>query len=96
MAGQCCGRASCKLLDDHETLRAQSRRGDCYANAQAKSPWPRLKIAEIDGREWPVFADLADARIQRIHYAGPAAGRQLYQHGGGFGFPAYAWRIESA
>jgi putative transposase len=35
--GQCCGKVYRKLLHDHEALRSQSRRGDCYDNAQAES-----------------------------------------------------------
>jgi putative transposase len=50
-----------KLLHDHQALRSQSSRGDCYDNAQAESLWSRLKTEVLKGREWPVFADLADA-----------------------------------
>jgi putative transposase len=60
--GQYCGNAYRKLLHDHEALRSQSRRGDCYDNAQAESLWSRLKTEELEQRDWPVFADLADAQ----------------------------------
>ena len=48
-------------------MRSQSRRGECYDNAlpgttQAESRWSRLKTEELERREWPVFADLADAQ----------------------------------
>ncbi|RZK90393.1 MAG: IS3 family transposase, partial [Hymenobacter sp.] len=33
--GQYCGNAHRKLLHDHQAVRSQSRRGDCYDNAQA-------------------------------------------------------------
>jgi putative transposase len=59
--GQYCGNAYRKLLHDHQALRSQSRRGDCYDNAQAESLWSRLKTEVLEGREWSVFADLADA-----------------------------------
>ena len=39
--GQYCGKAYRKLLHDHEAVRSQSRRGDCYDNAQAEN---RLKV----------------------------------------------------
>ncbi|WP_151087673.1 DDE-type integrase/transposase/recombinase [Hymenobacter baengnokdamensis] len=35
--GQYCANAYRKLLHDHEALRSQSRRGDCYDNAQAEN-----------------------------------------------------------
>jgi putative transposase len=59
---QYCGKAYCKLLHDHQALRSQSRRGDCYDNAQAESLWSRLKTEVLEVRERPVFADLADAQ----------------------------------
>ena len=31
--GQYCGNAYRKLLRDHQAVRSQSRRGDCYDNA---------------------------------------------------------------
>ena len=34
--GQYCGNAYRQLLHDHQALRSQSRRGDCYDNAQAE------------------------------------------------------------
>ena len=37
--GQVCGNAYRQLLHDHQALRSQSRRGDCYDNAQAESLW---------------------------------------------------------
>ena len=60
--GQYCGNAYRQLLHDHQALRSQSRRGDCYDNAQAESLWSRLKTEVLELREWPVFADLADAQ----------------------------------
>ncbi len=60
--GQYCGNAYRQLLHEHEAVRSQSRRGDCYDNAQAESLWSRLKTEVLELREWPVFADLADAQ----------------------------------
>ncbi|TDN39957.1 hypothetical protein E4631_05660 [Hymenobacter sp. UV11] len=61
--GQYCGNAYRALLHQHRALRSQSRRGDCYDNAQAESLWSRFKTEELERWEWPVFADLADARL---------------------------------
>jgi len=66
--GQYCGNAYRKLLHDHEALRSQSRRGDCYDNAQAESLWSRLKMEVLEVRERPVFADLADAQASVADY----------------------------
>ncbi|MGI4834954.1 MAG: IS3 family transposase [Janthinobacterium lividum] len=66
--GQYCGKAYRKLLHDHEALRSQSRRGDCYDNAQAESLWSRLKTEVLEVRERPVFADLADAQASVADY----------------------------
>jgi transposase InsO family protein len=66
--GQYCGKAYRKLLHDHQALRSQSRRGDCYDNAQAESLWSRLKTEVLEGRERPVFADLADAQASVADY----------------------------
>ena len=66
--GQYCGKAYCALLHRHECLRSQSRRGECYDNAQAESLWSRLKTEELEAREWPVFTDLADARASVADY----------------------------
>ena len=66
--GQYCGKAYRKLLHEHEALRSQSRRGDCYDNAQAESLWSRLKTEVLELREWPVFADLADAQASVADY----------------------------
>ncbi|NVO86797.1 IS3 family transposase [Hymenobacter sp. P5252] len=63
--GQYCGNAYRQLLHDHEALRSQSRRGDCYDNAQAESLWSRLKTEVL---ERPVFADLADAQRSVADY----------------------------
>ena len=60
--GQHCGNAYRKLLHDRQAVRSQSRRGDCYDNAQAKSLWSQLKTEVLEARERPVFADLADAQ----------------------------------
>ena len=45
--GQYCGHAYRKLLHDHQAVRSQSRRGDCYDNAQAEN---RLKVLDACGR----------------------------------------------
>ena len=45
--GQYCSNAYRKLLHDHEALRSQSRRGDCYDNAQAEN---QLKVLDACGR----------------------------------------------
>ncbi|RZK24810.1 MAG: IS3 family transposase, partial [Hymenobacter sp.] len=66
--GQYCGNVYRQLLRDHEALRSQSRRGDCYDNAQAESLWSRLKTEVLEGRERPVFADLADAQASVADY----------------------------
>ena len=66
--GQYCGKAYCKLLHDHKALRSQSRRGDCYDNAQAESLWSRLKTEVLEVRERPVFADLSDAQRSVADY----------------------------
>ena len=49
-------------------MRSQSRRGDCYNNAQAESLWSRLKTQVLELREGPVFADLADAQASVATY----------------------------
>ena len=36
-----------KLLHDYQALRSQSRRGDCYDNAQAEN---RFKVLGASGR----------------------------------------------
>ena len=61
--GQYGGNAYRQLLHDHGAVRSQSRRGDCYDNAQAESLWSRLKTEVLEVRERPVFADLADAQV---------------------------------
>ena len=66
--GQYCGNAYRKLLHDHQALRSQSRRGDCYDNAQAESLWSRLKTEVLEDREQPVFADLANAQASVADY----------------------------
>jgi transposase InsO family protein len=66
--GQYCGNAYRQLLHDHEAVRSQSRRGDCYDNAQAESLWSRLKTEVLELRERPVFADLADAQVSVADY----------------------------
>ncbi|MGI4740817.1 MAG: transposase [Janthinobacterium lividum] len=59
---QYCGKVYRKLLHDHQALRSQSRRGNCYDKVQAESLWSRLKTEVLEGRERLVFADLADAQ----------------------------------
>ena len=66
--GQYCGNAYRALLRQHGAVRSQSRRGDCYDNAQAESLWSRLKTEVLELREWPVFADLADAQASVADY----------------------------
>jgi putative transposase len=66
--GQYCGKAYRKLLHDQKALRSQSRRGDCYDNAQAESLWSRLKTEVLEVRERPVFTDLADAQRSVADY----------------------------
>jgi transposase InsO family protein len=66
--GQYCGNMYQQLLCDHQALRLQSRRGDCYDNAQAESFWSRLKTEVLEVREQPVFADLADAQASIADY----------------------------
>ena len=48
--GQYCGNTYRKLFHDHQALRSQSRRGDCYDNAQAESLWSRLKTEVLELR----------------------------------------------
>ena len=52
----------------HGALRSQSRRGECHDNAQAENLWSRFKTEELKRREWPVFADLADAQASAAEY----------------------------
>ena len=66
--GQYCGNAYRQLLHNHRAVRSQSRRGDCYDNAQAESLWSRLKTEVIEVRERPVFAALADAQRSVADY----------------------------
>jgi putative transposase len=66
--GQYCGNAYRKLLHDQQAIRSQSRRGDCYDNAQAESLWSRLKTEVLELRERPVFTDLADAQTSVADY----------------------------
>ncbi|MGI4820216.1 MAG: integrase core domain-containing protein [Janthinobacterium lividum] len=56
------------MLHDHQALRSQSRRGDCYDNAQAESLWSRFKTEVLEVRERPVFTDLADAQASVATY----------------------------
>ena len=65
---QYCGNSYRKLLHNHGAVRSQSRRGDCYDNAQAESLWSRLKTEVLEVREQPVFADLADAQASVAEY----------------------------
>ena len=66
--GQYGSNAYQKLLHDHGAVRSQSRRGDCYDNAQAESLWSRLTTEVLERRERPVFADLADAQASVADY----------------------------
>ena len=49
-------------------MRSQSRRGECYDNAQTESLWSRLKTEELERRKWPVFDNLADAQASVADY----------------------------
>lgn len=73
--GQYCGKAYRALLHEHGAVRSQSRRSDCYDNAQAESLWSRLKTGVLALREWSYFADLADAQASIAHYF------DCYNHG---------------
>ena len=64
--GQYCGNAYRKLLHDHEVLRSQSRRGDCYDNAQAEATWSTLKTELLP--QGGAFANLEEARLEVAHY----------------------------
>ena len=66
--GQYCGNAYRQLLHEHQAVRSQSRRGDCYDNAQAESLWSRLKTEVLELRERPVFTCLADAQASVSDY----------------------------
>ncbi|MBC8082017.1 MAG: IS3 family transposase, partial [Hymenobacter sp.] len=66
--GQYCGNVYRQLLHEHGAVRSQSRRGECYDNAQAESLWSRLKTEVLELREWPVVANLADAQISIADY----------------------------
>ena len=66
--GQSGGTVYRALLHGHGAVRPQSRRGDCYDNAPAERLWSRLKTEVLEGREWPVFADLADAQASVADY----------------------------
>ena len=39
-----------------------------WLGAQAESLWSRLKTEELEARDWPVFADLADAQSSVADY----------------------------
>ena len=67
------GNAYKALLHGAQAQLSHSRRGDCYDNAlpgttQAESLWSRLKTEELEARDWPVFADLADAQARVAAY----------------------------
>lgn len=66
--GQYCANGYRALLHAHGCQWSQSRRGECYDNAQAESLWSRLKTEELEARDWPVFADLADAQASVAAY----------------------------
>ena len=65
---QYCGKAYRALLHRREAVRSQSRRSERYDNALAESLWSRFKTEELERREWPVFADLADAQASAATY----------------------------
>jgi len=66
--GQYVGKAYKALLRGAQAQLSHSRRGECYDNAQAESLWSRLKTEELEARDWPVFADLADAQASVADY----------------------------
>jgi len=66
--GQYVGNVYKALLHDAQAQLSHSRRGDCYDNAQAESLWSRLKTELLELRDWPVFADLADAQASVAGY----------------------------
>ncbi|MBT2557946.1 IS3 family transposase [Hymenobacter sp. ISL-91] len=66
--GQYVGNAYKALLHEAGARLSHSRRGECYDNAQAESLWARLKTEELEARDWPVFADLADAQASVANY----------------------------
>ncbi len=66
--GQYVGNAYKALLRDAKAQLSHSRRGECYDNAQAESLWSRLKTEVLELRDWPVFADLADAQASVADY----------------------------
>ena len=62
------GNAYKVLLREAWAQLSHSRRGEYYDNAQAESRWSRLKTEELEARDWPVFADLADAQASVADY----------------------------
>ena len=56
------------LLRGAKTQLSHSRWGECDDNAQAESRWSRLKTEELEARDWPAFADLADAQASGTEY----------------------------
>ena len=66
--GQYVANAYKALLHTAQAQLSHSRRGECCDNAQAESLWSRLKTEELEAREWPVFADLADAQASVAAY----------------------------
>jgi len=66
--GQYVSNAYKVLLRGAQAQLSHSRRGECYDNAQAESLWSRLKTEELEARDWPVFADLADAQASVTDY----------------------------
>ena len=61
-------RCAPNLLRDAQVRLSHSWRGECYNNAKAESRWSRLKTEELEARDWPVFADLADADASVADY----------------------------
>ena len=62
------GNAYKALLHGAKAQLSHRRRGECYDNAQAESLWSRLKTEVLEARDWPVFADLADAQASVADY----------------------------
>lgn len=67
--GQYCGNTYRQLLHEHEAVRSQRRRSNCYDNVQAESRWSRRETKVLELREQPIFADLADEQVSVTDYS---------------------------
>ena len=66
--GQYVGNVHKTMLRAVKAQLSHSRRGECYDNAQAESLWSRLKTELLELRDWPVFANLANAQASVVDY----------------------------